>query len=69
MLDIETLNFFEQEIEALLKQGSEESLQRAEEMAQMLEARIQEQRHMESGFVALANRDQDFLTRNHIFSS
>ena len=51
MLDIETLNFFEHEIEALLKQGSEESLQRAEEMAQMLEARIQEQHHMESDIV------------------
>jgi Fe-S-cluster containining protein len=51
MLDVETLNFMEQEIEALLNQGSEESIRRAEEMAQMLEARIQEQRQMESDVV------------------
>ncbi|THC39674.1 hypothetical protein C2862_23245 [Massilia sp. Mn16-1_5] len=51
MLDVETLNFIKQEIEALLNQGSEESVRRAEEMAQMLEARIQEQRQMESDIV------------------
>lgn len=51
MLDVEMLNFFEQQIEALLKQGSEESFERAEEMAQMLESRIEEQRHMESDIV------------------
>jgi len=51
MLDVDTLNFIEQEIEALLNQGSEESIRRAEEMAQMLEARIQEQRQMESDVV------------------
>jgi len=51
MLDLETLSLFKQEIEALLKQGSEESFRRAEEMAQMLESRIQEQQHMESDIV------------------
>ena len=51
MLDVKTLNLIEQEIEALLNQGSEESVRRAEEMAQMLEARIQEQRQMESDIV------------------
>lgn len=51
MLDVETLIFIEQEIETLMNQGSEESVRRAEEMAQMLEARIQEQREMESDIV------------------